>query len=218
MAKALAGRTAELTSLSDDGFDEQDLAAMATTSNFNQTAYYFIAKLRLSYLAGDAVEACTWAERADALLPSFAGQPGQGELAVLRALARLATLPTEAAARTEALDGVRGGLGQLEAWAAGCAPNFEPKARLVRGELAAAEGDLAAADAAFVEAIASATAHGFTQWAALAAERRGQAIGRSDPSAARALFAEAAAHYRAWGATRKATELEGLAARDPAAV
>ena len=216
MAKALAGRTPRLTSLSDDRFDEAELAAMAETSNFNQTAYYYIAKLRLAYLTGDPSDACTWAERAEALLPSFAGQPGQGELAILGALARLASLPAEPAARSESLDLVRGRLAELEQWAAACPVNFDAKARLVRAELAAVEGDLGAADRGFGEAIGSAREHGFTQWAALAAERRGVALGASNPAAAGAAFTEAAAHYRAWGATRKAEELETLArAQEP---
>lgn len=211
MAKAMAGWTPDMTSLSDDLFDEQDLAAMATTSNFNQTAYYFIAKLRLAYLAGDAAEACTWAERAEALLPSFAGQPGQGELVILGALARLANLPAEPTDRSVGLDVVRRGLAELEQWAAACPENFQSKARLIRAEMAAAHGDLVAADEAFGEAIDSAHRHGFTQWAALAAERRGLAMRVSNPAAARAWFADAAARYQAWGATRKVSELEALA-------
>jgi hypothetical protein len=214
MAKALAGRTPALTSLSDDQFDEQELAAMAQTSNFNQAAYYYIAKLRLAYLAGDAAEARSWAERAEALLPSFAGQPGQGELAVLGALARLATLPAEGVDRSEALGVIRGRLAQLEQWAMACPANFESKARLVRAGIAAADGDLVASDEAFREAIDSALRNGFTQWAALAAERRGLAMRDTNPAAARTCFAEAATHYQAWGATRKASELEALAERD----
>lgn len=214
MARALAGRTIRLTSLSDDAFDEAELASMALTSNFNQTAYYQIAKLRLAYLAGDPVAAADWAAQAEALLPSFAGQPGHGELAVLAALARLATLPEATAERATALDGVRARLAELERWAVACPANFEPKAWLVRGELAAVEGDLAGANQAFERAIASATEHGFPQWAALAAERQGRVLQGTDPAAARAAFAEAASHYRTWGAQRKVVELEALAARD----
>jgi predicted ATPase/class 3 adenylate cyclase len=218
MAKALSGRTPDLTSLSDDQFDEADLAAMAMTSNFNQTAYYFIAKLRLAYLAGEYADARDWAERAEVLLPSFAGQPGQGELAVLAALAGLAMLPAEPAERAAALEVVRRRLAELEQWAIPCPANFEPKARLVQAEIAAADGDPVAADTAYGEAIDSARRHGFIQWAALAAERRGHGMRVSNPAAARASFVDAAAHYEAWGATRKARELESLAERDVTAV
>jgi predicted negative regulator of RcsB-dependent stress response len=134
-------------------------------------------------------------------------------LAVLGALARLANLPSEPADRSATLVVVRDRLAQLEQWAIACPANFESKARLVQGELAAAEGDLRAADEAFRAAIDTAAANGFTQWAALAAERRGMAVRRSDPSEARARFADAVARYRAWGATRKAAELEAFAGR-----
>jgi len=214
MAKALAGRTPALASLTDEAFDEAELAAMATTSNFNQTAYYFIAKLRLAYLAGDVHGARAWAGQAEQLLPSFAGQPGQGELATLAALARLATLPDDPAGRAAELDDARGRLAQLDAWAALCPANFDAKAALVRGELAVVEGDEAGAATAFKAAIDSATTHGFRQWAALAAERHGHALVATNPARAREQFAVAAEHYRAWGATRKADELAALSQRD----
>jgi hypothetical protein len=83
----------------------------------------------------------------------------------------------------------------------------------VGAQLAATEGDLETAETAFGDAIASAVAEGFTQWAALAAERRGVALGATNPAAARASFGDAAAFYRAWGATSKALELDALAAR-----
>jgi predicted ATPase/class 3 adenylate cyclase len=210
MAKALSGRTESLTSLTDEVADEQELAAMVETANFNQAAYYHIAKLRLAYLAGDPKAALAAAEKAYELLPSFAGQVGQAELTVLAALAQLAELPENEASRAEALDSVGEKLAQLEAWSASCRANFAHKASLVRGELAAAMGESAAAEAHFGEAEREASAEGFPQWAALACERRGHAA-RSRESAATA-FSAAAAHYRTWGASRKSDELEALAA------
>ena len=84
----------------------------------------------------------------------------------------------------------------------------------MRAELTAADGDLVVAGELFGQAIDSALRDGFTQWAALAAERRGMAMRVSDPVGARASFADAAAHYSAWGATRKARALEALAVPD----
>jgi predicted ATPase len=210
MAKALSGGTESLTSLTDEVADEQELAAMLETANFNQAAYYHIAKLRLAYLAGDPKTALASSEMAYALLPSFVGQVGQVELTVLAALAQLADLPDDAASRAETLDGVGAKLAQLEAWGASCPENFAHKASLVRGELAAALGESASADACFEDAERQASAEGFPQWAALACERRGHAA-RSRESAAKA-FSAAAAHYRTWGASTKAAEMDTLAA------
>ncbi len=210
MAKALSGRTESLTSLTDELANEQVLAAMLETANFNQAAYYHIAKLRLAYLAGDVRAALACAEMAYQLLPSFAGQVGQVELTVLAALAQLAGLPEDAPSRTETLDSVGEKLAHLEAWSVSCPANFAHKASLVRGELAAATGDGASADSCYEDAEGQASADGFPQWAALACERRGH-IAASRESAAKA-FSAAAAHYRAWGAAAKATEMEALAA------
>ena len=217
-AKALAGHTDSLTSLSDAVADEEELAAMAQTANYNQTGYYYIAKLRLAYLAGDVRSAIRYAELAERLLPSFAAQVGQAELAVLSALARLADLPAEPALRAPALDGVRAQHAELRGWAAGCAPNFEHKATLVEGELAAATGDWDAADALLDAAAEQAADAGFSQWAALAWERRGYAARAAGRASASRCFEAAADHYRVWGAGRKAEEAatEAALARAPA--
>lgn len=209
MAKALSGRTESLMSLTDEVADEQELAAMLETANFNQAAYYHIARLRLAYLAGDPKAALASASVAYQLLPSFAGQVGQVELTVLAALAQLADLPDDAASRAETLDGVGEKLAQLEAWSVSCPANFAHKASLVRGELAAALGESASADACFQDAEQQAAEEGFPQWAALACERRGHAA--RSPEAATKAFSTAAAHYRAWGASMKAAEMEALA-------
>lgn len=210
MAKALAGHTESLTSLTDEVADEQGLAAMLETANFNQAAYYHVAKLRLAYLAGDPKAALESAALAYQLLPSFAGQVGQVELTVLAALAQLADLPGDAASRAETLDGVRGKLAELEAWCPGCPANFAHKVSLVRGELEASLGEGEAADSSFEDAERQAAADGFPQWAALACERRARAA--RSPESAQQAFSAAAAHYRTWGAARKAAEMEAMAA------
>jgi predicted ATPase/class 3 adenylate cyclase len=211
MAKALSGRTDRLTSLSGEGVDEAELAAMEETANYNQTAYYYIAKLRLAYLAGDPLGAQRYADKAYELLPSFGAQPGQGELTILAGLAQLADPSVGAESRAAALEEAREKLAQLEAWAANCPANFAHKANLLRGELAAAEGEGVSADAFFAAAEERATADGFPQWAALARERRGHAVLATSQSRAREHFAAAAAHYLVWGASLKADELAALA-------
>jgi predicted ATPase/class 3 adenylate cyclase len=213
MAKALSGRTEHPTSLTGEGVEETELSAMEETANYNQTAYYYIAKLRLAYMAGDMASALSYVEKAYELLPSFGAQPGQGELTILAGLARLAYLPTVAEPRAATLEAVRENLAQLEAWAATCPANFEHKAHLLRGELAAAEGNSTSADTSFAAAEERAVADGFPQWAALAREHRGHAARATDLSRARDHFAAAADHYRRWGARVKADELAALAQR-----
>ena len=212
VAKALAGRTTALDSLTSADCDEAELSAMLQTENFNQSGFYHVAKLRLLYLAGRPQAALASAELAEQLLPAFTGQVGQIDLTVYSALARLADLPEDLTRRTAALEPVRERLAQLDLWAAGCPQNFADKAALVRGELLAAEGDLAAADAFFMAAAQHAQTAGLVQWAALACERRGHAARAAGAAAASDHFGAAAMHYAAWGAIAKAGELEALAA------
>jgi predicted ATPase len=208
VAHALAGRTGGLASLTGEGVDEQDLAAMTQTENFNQAGFYHVAKLRLLYLCGRAAEALESAALAERLLPSFLGQVGQIDLTVYGALSRLAVLPGADAGASEP---VRQALSELEVWSAACPENFADKLALVRGELHAVGGRYAEADALFAEAEAHATANDLVQWAALARERRGHAARAAGATTAAGHFAAAAEHYRSWGAAAKAAELAALA-------
>lgn len=210
VAKALMGGTAGLQSLTDPVADERELVDMAESENYNQAAFYHLAKLRLAYLADDIGVALDHAERAYRLLPSFAGQFGQVELTLLSGLAQLADLPRGGALRAAALDEVRMKLAELDAWTPGCPGNFAHKASLLRGELAAAEGDPAAAQRAYADAVTEADRSGFRQWAALACERAGRAALATGGSDAAAYLAAATTRYRDWGATVKVAQLEGL--------
>ncbi|MCW3047597.1 MAG: hypothetical protein JWO74_1881 [Solirubrobacterales bacterium] len=202
VARALAGRTGALESLTGEGVDEQELAAMTQTENFNQVGFYHVAKLRLLYLSGRPAEALEFAALAERLLPSFLGQVGQIDLTVYGALARLAVAPGEPVAQA---------LSELELWAAACPENFADKVALVRGESRAVAGEFTEADALFAEADARATANGLVQWAALACERRGHAARAAGSATAAGHFAAAAEHYGSWGAAAKAAELAALA-------
>ncbi len=212
VAKALAGRTRSPASLTSDDCDETDLAAILRTSNFTAVGCYHAAKLRLQYLAGRPKPALRSAERARALLPAYVGLVAQIELTLYGALARLADIADDddPASRAGALAAARDGLAELERWATRCPQNFAAMAELVRGELGSAEGDHAAADAAFALAEERAAAEGLVHLAALACERRGHAA-LSDGRAPSPWFAAAAEHYAAWGALAKARELEALA-------
>ena len=211
VAKALSGVTSGLDSLTDSVADEQELAEMGESENYNQAAFYHVAKLRLAYLGDEIGTALDHAERAYRLLPSFAGQFGQVELTLLSALAQLADLPRGGALRGAALDEAHSKLAELDAWAGGCPENFAHKASLLRGEIAVAEGYPTVAQAAFADAVAEADRDGFPQWAALAAERAGRAAAATSSDDAVRHFAAAASRYGAWGATRLVARLEGLA-------
>jgi predicted ATPase/class 3 adenylate cyclase len=213
VAKALSGRTAGLASLSDESLDESALAAICDTQNYNQVAYYFIAKLFLAYLASDPA-ALDYARSAEQLLPSFVGQFRQAEFTTLGALARLAhaleLMDRSAAARDALLTEVQAAIQALAAWSDDCPSNFAHQYELVRGETAALDDDLDGACVSFERAVECAEAGGFIQWAALAYERWARALRRSDQDASSQLHA-AAGLYARWGAAVKAAEMELMA-------
>jgi len=200
VAKALAGTTPSLASLSDPWCDEGELAAMVDSDNANQAGCYHVAKLRLAYLEGDRAEARRCLERAEALEVAFAGQVAQIDLVTFRALLDAA----EGGGATPA----GGDLGRLEGWARTCPDNFAARARLVAAERAARAGD-PGAGRLFATATEAAVAAGAPLWAGLAAERRGRWEEATGGDPAPHLDA-AADHYRAWGAHRL---VEGLASR-----
>ncbi|MGH3874555.1 MAG: AAA family ATPase [Pseudonocardiaceae bacterium] len=204
LAKALSGRTATLVSLTDSWCHEDELAAMAASDNISQAGYYYVAKCRLAYLAGDAATARGWAARATELLPAFVGQVPEIELAVLTAMAALADLPAAGPPRRQRVDHARAQLVQLEHWAVHCPANFAHKVSLVAAELAFVEDDGAAGRQLGAAAVSAAIRDGFPQWAGLAAQRWAQHTAQRDPSAAARLFGVAAGHYRSWGAERLA--------------
>ncbi len=204
VAKALSGRTTDLISLTDQWCHEDELAAMAASDNINQAGYYHIAKCRLAYLAGDSTAARACAAAATALLPAFAGQTAEIELAVLAALVALAELPPDGPERGQRIADAGAQLAQLQQWAVHCPENFAHKVYLVGAELAIADGAGAAGVGLFADAVAAAARDGFPQWAGLAAERWARHTVGRDPSAAAGLFGIAADHYRSWGAERLA--------------
>jgi predicted ATPase/class 3 adenylate cyclase len=207
-AKALAGLTVSPTSMSDAEHDEaRDVASICATDNYNQIGFYFIARLKLHYHFREHVQALACAEQAAGVLPAFAGQTGEFELAFFHGLAlaararevpagEAALLRTQAAAR----------LAQLEGWAALCPANFAHRARLLQAELAAD-------DDAYVAAATAAAAAGCLHHEAMAHELRAAAArARGDADTARDATAAATEAYTRWGAHAKVADLRAQAA------
>ena len=207
-AKALAGLTNSPTSMSDAEFDEQrDVASICATDNFNQIAYYFIARLRLHVYHHQPAQALECADQAQALLPAIAGQVGEFELVFFHALALLA--------QVRELAGDDGSVplrqraaelhGQLQRWAGLCDANFGHKALLVQAELARCDGRVY--EVLYDQAAQSAAAAGFVQHEALAHELHAQAQRDADLPGWPAALAMASAAYARWGAAAKLTDL-----------
>jgi predicted ATPase/class 3 adenylate cyclase len=215
VAKALAGLTSGPCSLSDvEGIDEErHIASISQTDSYNQIAYYFISKLRLHCYHRQYVEACAFAERAEALLPAFAGQAIEPEFVLFSALARLGSLtPGEAA--SPVAEAARERLRRVRAWQGYAPTNFRHKSLMIEGELAQVEGDPARAALLLAEAAESARMAGFVHHEALARELEGRARLRAgDAVGSRAALERASDGYGRWGARSKVDDVAAAVSR-----
>jgi predicted ATPase len=211
LAKALAGLTRSLTSLSDDEFDEQrDIRSICETDHYNQIGYYHICRLRLLLLYRQPSQALEAADRAQALLGAIAGQVGEFELVFLHALALLARARelsrSEASLLLLRADALHA---QLRAWAELCDANFGHKALLVQAERSRTTGALDVV--LYLQAALSAADAGFVQYEALAHELHAEALQAAGrPGMADAVadaVAQAKNAYGRWGAAAKLADL-----------
>jgi predicted ATPase len=205
-ASALQGSTADRLSLSDGEHEEQqDLASICATTNYNQIGYYCIVKMRLAYYYGDYAAAVAYAERALPTLPAFRGQIGEWEFAFYRALASAALAAGAGDVEREPL--IATAQEQLEAferWAAAGPANFAHKRNLIAAELYRVRGDHVQAEEAFRAAVSSAAKSGFTHDLALAHERAAIFFDATNDRTRAVEYAErAAVHYDAWQAWAK---------------
>jgi predicted ATPase/class 3 adenylate cyclase len=211
-AKAMAGLTRGPTSLSDDEFDEQrDIASICATDNYNQFPYYFIARMRLHFHAGEYAAALEFADQAQGLLPVISGQTGEFELVFFHALtllARARELP--AGERAPLLEKAQGLHAQLQAWAQLCEANYAHKAQLVAAELTRQAGTVDSVG--YGEAAQAAAAAGYTQHEALAHELHAQALRAARIEGWRAALERARDAYARWGAAGQVARLQALAA------
>ncbi|MCK9685009.1 AAA family ATPase [Scleromatobacter humisilvae] len=204
IAKALAGRTRDLATLTDDEYDEErDLASVCRTDLHEEAGWYYAAKLRLHYLAGDFAAALDCVARALPMIQAIAGQPVESEFAVYRALALLARAQELASQpgteRAGLLDDARAVIGQIRTWAAAGPRAFEHRLLLVEGELGATEGRIAAARDALNTAAEIARGLGQIHYEALAHERCAALLDRAGHPAAASVDAAREA-CMLWGA------------------
>lgn len=200
-AKALAGLTDSPTSMSDAEHDEaRDVASICASDNYNQIAFYFVARLKLHYHFGEHAAALEFAAKAQALLPAIAGQTAEVELVFFHALALLARareLSPEAAAPL--VEQARALHLQLRRWAELNEADFLHKALLVQAELA---GDPTAHEQA------AAAASAYMHHEALAHELHARALRGAGDTRWRDALARSRDAYARWGAHAKLAQLE----------
>lgn len=216
IAKALAGRTARLVSLTDEEYDEQrHLAVVRGSELHEESGWYHASKLRLHVLAGELQAALQFVHDGAALLPAIAGQPVGPEFTIFHALTLLG-LANPAGSRLDApqraahLEQAHALVRQIRDWAAVGPGSFLHRLLVVEGELAAVQGDLAQAARHFHAAADAARAVGHLFYEGFAHERcAAHQMPRAGACAASCLRAARSAYAR-WGAQAL---LAGLDAR-----
>ncbi len=207
LAKALAGQTSDLLSLSDDEYEEaNDLASICNTELGNQIGYYFIAKLKLHVHTGDWQGALEWADRVAPVLSAVAGQTGEIDLVQFQGLAALLGVLASGEAQTSPLwPIVEQSIQQLRSWAKYCPANFLHKALGLEAFREGIIGQADDSDLLFREAADQARRVGFSNDLALTYE----CWLLVQHQAHRPLLAlePALNAYRQWGAEGKVTYL-----------
>ena len=208
--KHLQGESAQLLSLNDDSFNEEEFVAAALAAGFPMgCCYFYFTKLQLLYLGGDYPGALAMAHKAEELKWSAFGLYYRTELPLYTSLT-LAALYGKAsrAEQTRYLEELRRHYEQIATWAQGCPDNFRHQERLVAAELARLEGREAEAMGLYEQAIVAAQQGGFVHHAALASELTAELhLLRQRSSLAGFYLREAQYGYLRWGATAKARQL-----------
>jgi predicted ATPase/class 3 adenylate cyclase len=212
LAKALAGRTVDRCSFTDrlaEGTieEDRDVASITRTDLYNQIGYYMTSKLRLHYLYREYRRAVAFGERAELVLPSFAGQEQEAEFTFLFALALLARHGEDGDPKT--LARAQGLAERVRGWERHAPRVFGHKVLTLEGAEARAAGDGVRAADLFAQAASAAEDLGFTHQVALAYELAGRSLVEAgDSQAARGMLAASREAYQSWGAQAKVADLD----------
>jgi predicted ATPase/serine phosphatase RsbU (regulator of sigma subunit) len=205
--RALEGRTASPTSLSDADFDEEAFLAQLLPRSFPVPQHVFhILKLQLAVLFGDLSAARASAAASEALLPVSFSLHHATEHHLYRALLdALDPCPADAAAARARLDAARALFAQ---WAEAAPANFLAKQRLLDAEAARLDGDELEAMRLYSAAIDLARTHRYLHIEAITCERLGLLHLHSQRLREANLYLRDAMHaFSRWGAPAKAQQL-----------
>ena len=212
MVRALRGRTSDIHSFNDPGFDEVLFQSRlgADRALDLPMCWHWIRKLQAHVLAGSFATALEAADAAEPLLWTCKGHLEMVEYQFFAALARAAVASTASAGHRSALiRKLTAHHEQLRTWANNNPGNFGPRADLVAGELARLHGDDVEAIRLYDRAIRAAADAGFCHIEAIAAEVAVAFYTARDlPTLESAYVRRARAAYARWGAEGKVRHLE----------
>jgi PAS domain S-box-containing protein len=207
----MQGRTATLSTFSDEHFDEAAFEAQLTGDRMPlMVSFYWILKLQAQFIAGDYAEALVSADKAKALLWTSAIQIQLLDYFYYAALTVAASYKNGSADEQQAWrELLRAHQEQLREWAENNPPTFADKLALVSAEIARIEKRDTDAMHLYEQAIQSAREHGFVQNEALSYEVAARFyLTRGLETVAYAYLRNARNCYERWGALGKVEQLD----------
>jgi predicted ATPase/transcriptional regulator with GAF, ATPase, and Fis domain len=208
-AKALQGDTASPTSLSDEGFDEDEYARTYRTNAFF-TTFHAVARLHLCYLFEEFPQALGAARAARWTVYQLSGTIWPVLFEFWNALTLAANYDGATEEEKKAyLDEMRKAQRSFGALAESCPENFLCHSLLLTAEIERISGREFSAQESYVRAVHHSAETGILQHQALANELFARFwLGRREEKIAGVFLAEARACYAQWGAAAKVESLE----------
>ncbi|MDZ8184058.1 MAG: AAA family ATPase [Nostoc sp. ChiSLP02] len=197
--------------LSGKAYDEANQLSQMQQTNFHAGLFYFyLNKLFLCYLFGDADRAIANALLAQEYLPAMTGAAFVAIFNFYDSLCRLAIYSdTEVSKQSQLLEKVAENQAKMQLWAHHAPMNYLHKWYLVEAERYRVLGEVVAAMDAYDRAIALARENRYLQEEALANELAAKFhLANNRITIAKAYFQEARYGYLRWGATAKVQNLE----------
>lgn len=206
--RCLKGETADVLSLDDSRFNEQDHIERMTADGIQIIVMrHYLLKLRLFCIMGAFSQAAVIEKKCRKLLSHHIGTIVIAEFYFYGALTFCALYDsTHTMGKPKRKRTIHRYYRKINRMASACPQNFKPQASLIAAELARIGNHITQALHLYQDAIQAAQENGFRQIEALASERAAQfyrELGFSEMSDT--LLQDAASAYRAWGAQAKAT-------------
>jgi signal transduction histidine kinase len=213
VARCLQGQTVAVSSLDDPEFSQAALERALSPARLSHLrAWYWIARMRVAFSAGDPARALTFHGRAEEIGWAISGQSVQHDLRLYGALCMAALAarspPEERAGWLLRIERERTDIAR---WARVNPARFAHNEALVAAEQARVRGEPQLAAHLYEESLRGARAGGCVHDLALAYELAAEFYrDQGFPAFAGLYLREAGAAYRRWGAEGKARELERL--------
>lgn len=211
LVQCLLGKTASLTDLSDDDFQEEEyLEQLKWDKRLHFLNWYYFVKTKLHYLNEQPDLAVQMAREGEAIILASMSQPHVPEHYFYYSLALAANYHAVSKEEQKAYwKQLKKNRDKLKKWAKFAAQNNEHKRLLVEAEMARLVGNEYRAMQLYDRAIESAHEHSFPNNAALANECAAKFyLKLAKHKVAKTYMAEAVYGYLRWGAVAKVRQLE----------